>query len=82
MPERLVKMTDQALIEFGRAATYMCSLEASMGNPRANFVLQLDALDNGRGDEFRQRYARGSLTSWPPKSLKSLTQSERARRSE
>jgi hypothetical protein len=49
---RLRKMSDNQLIEFGRAARFMCSLEASFGKPpRAVFVDQL----NAAREEWRRR---------------------------
>lgn len=39
---RLRKMPDEELIKFGRAARYMCSPEANLGQPpREVFVVQL-----------------------------------------
>jgi hypothetical protein len=39
---RLRKMTDADLIEFGKAARYMCSPKANLGKPpRQSFVIQL-----------------------------------------
>ena len=52
--ERLRKMSDNQLIEFGRAARFMCSSEASFGEPpRAAFVDQL----NAAREEWRRRKA-------------------------
>ena len=49
---RLARMTDRALLEFGRAAAYMCTPYANLGKPaRKLFVLQLEA---ARG-EWRRR---------------------------
>jgi hypothetical protein len=40
---RLGKMTDRALIDFGKAAAYMCTPKANMGKPpRKPFVIQLE----------------------------------------
>lgn len=40
---RLAKMTDAKLLEFGRAAAFMCSPRASFGEPpRQQFVVQLE----------------------------------------
>jgi hypothetical protein len=40
---RLARMTDRALVEFGRAAAYMCTAYANLGQPpRKPFVLQLE----------------------------------------
>ena len=40
--QRLQKMTDDELREFGKAAAYMCSPKASLGKPpREAFVVQL-----------------------------------------
>src|SRR5271167_325732 len=50
--ERLRKMSDSQLIEFGRAAGFMRSPEASLGEqPRAAFVDQL----NAAREEWRRR---------------------------
>jgi hypothetical protein len=39
---RLQKMSDAQLLEFGRAARYMCTPEANIGKPpREEFVIQL-----------------------------------------
>jgi hypothetical protein len=41
--ERLRKMTNAQLLEFGKAARYMCSREANIGKPpREEFVIQLE----------------------------------------
>jgi hypothetical protein len=41
--ERLQKMTDAQLLEFGRAARHLCSPEANFGKPpREVFVIQLE----------------------------------------
>jgi hypothetical protein len=41
---RLARMSDCALLEFGRAAAYMCTPYANLGQPpRKPFVLQLEA---------------------------------------
>ena len=41
--ERLRKMTDAQLLEFGRAARQLCSPEANFGKPpREVFVIQLE----------------------------------------
>jgi hypothetical protein len=41
---RLARMTDRQLLEFGRAAAYMCTPYANLGQPpREPFVLQLEA---------------------------------------
>jgi hypothetical protein len=41
---RLARMNDRALLEFGRAAAYMCTPYANLGQPlRKPFVLQLEA---------------------------------------
>jgi len=41
---RLARMSDRELLEFGRAAAYMCSPYANLGQPpRKPFVLQLKA---------------------------------------
>ena len=41
--ERLRKMTDTELLRFGKAAKYMCSPEASLGNPPSQtYILQLE----------------------------------------
>jgi hypothetical protein len=40
--ERLQKMSDRQLLEFGHAASYMCSPYANLGHPpRQVFVMQL-----------------------------------------
>ena len=40
--DRLRKMSDRALLEFGEAARYMCSKEANGNNPpRKAFLVQL-----------------------------------------
>jgi hypothetical protein len=39
---RLQKMTDEALVRFGRAAAYMCSPQANYNEPRQVFVVQLE----------------------------------------
>jgi hypothetical protein len=42
--ERLARMSDRALLEFGRAAAYMCTPYANLGKPpRKPFVMQLEA---------------------------------------
>jgi hypothetical protein len=42
--ELLARMSDRALLEFGRAAAYMCTPYANLGQPpRKPFVLQLEA---------------------------------------
>jgi hypothetical protein len=49
---RLREMSDNQLIEFGRAARFMCSPEASFGeSPRAAFLDQL----NAAREEWRRR---------------------------
>jgi hypothetical protein len=41
---RLARMSDRALVEFGRAAAYMCTPYANLGHPpRQVFVMQLEA---------------------------------------
>jgi len=41
--ERLRKMSDAELLRFGKAAKYMCSPQATLGQPpRDSFVLQLE----------------------------------------
>ena len=41
---RLARMSDRALLEFGRAAAYMCTPYANLGKPpRKPFVLQLES---------------------------------------
>jgi hypothetical protein len=41
--ERLQRMTDDALLRFGRSARYMCSPQANAGKPpREAFVVQLE----------------------------------------
>jgi len=41
---RLARMSDRALLEFGRAAAYMCTPYANLGQPpRKPFVVQLEA---------------------------------------
>jgi hypothetical protein len=41
---RLVRMSDRELLEWGKAAAYMCTPYANLGNPpRKPFVLQLEA---------------------------------------
>src|SRR6516225_466467 len=41
---RVARMSDRALLEFGRAAAYMCSPYANLGQPpRKPFVLQLES---------------------------------------
>jgi hypothetical protein len=41
--ERLHKMTDTELLRFGQAAKYMCSPEASLGQPpRQTYIVQLE----------------------------------------
>ena len=41
--ERLRKMTNAQLLEFGKAARYMCSREANIDKPpREEFVIQLE----------------------------------------
>jgi hypothetical protein len=41
---RLARMDDRALREYGRAAAYMCTPYANLGQPpRKPFVLQLEA---------------------------------------
>jgi len=57
--ERLQRMTDAQLVEFGKAAKYMCSPVANIGKPpRECFVVQLDearAEWKGRGlDKVRE----------------------------
>jgi hypothetical protein len=50
---RLARMTDRALVEFGRAAAYMCTPYANLGQPpREPFVLQLEAARS----EWRRRH--------------------------
>ena len=50
--QRLQKMTDDELHEFGKAAAYMCSPKANLGKPpREAFVVQLA--------EARAEWARG-----------------------
>jgi len=40
--DRLRKMTNAQLLEFGKAARYMCTPEANIGKPpREEFVIQL-----------------------------------------
>ena len=40
---RLRKMTDDALVQFGKDAAYMCSPKANRGKPpREAFVIQLE----------------------------------------
>jgi hypothetical protein len=41
---RLARMSDRALLEFGRGAAYMCTPYANLGKPpRKPFALQLEA---------------------------------------
>jgi hypothetical protein len=41
--ERLRKITDEQLLEFGKAANFMCSARANMNRPpRETFVIQLE----------------------------------------
>jgi hypothetical protein len=43
LQERLRKMSDEKLLRFGRDAKYMCSPDASLGQPpREVFVIQLE----------------------------------------
>jgi hypothetical protein len=45
---RLARMSDRQLLEFGRAAAYMCTPYANLGKPpRKPFVLQLEAAPSG-----------------------------------
>jgi hypothetical protein len=54
---RLQKMTDHELLEFGRAAAYMCTPYANFGEPpREVFVTQLRAAR----DEWRRRHGQES----------------------
>ena len=39
--ERLRKMTDRELLEYGRAGAYMVSPQASYGPTRPTFIIQL-----------------------------------------
>ena len=40
--DRFRRMTDEQLLEFGKAARYMCTLKANLGQPpREPFVIQL-----------------------------------------
>jgi hypothetical protein len=42
LPARLARMSDQALVRFGREAAYMSSPKATLGKPpREAFVIQL-----------------------------------------
>ena len=53
--ERLQRMSDEKLIEFGRACVYMCSPQANLGKPpREEFVVQLE---EARA-EWRRRHPR------------------------
>ena len=54
---RLARMTDHALLEFGRAAAYMCTPYANLGHPpRKPFVMQLEAARA----EWRRRHGQES----------------------
>jgi hypothetical protein len=51
--ERLRRMTDEQLREFGRACVYMCSRRANLGKPPLEpFVIQLE---EARA-EYRRRH--------------------------
>jgi hypothetical protein len=55
---RLARMNDRALLEFGRAAAYMCTPCANLGKPpRKPFVIQLEA---ARADWRRRHGAESS----------------------
>jgi hypothetical protein len=58
---RLARMTDVTLERFGRAAAYMCSPEANMGQPpREAFLVQL----REAREEWRRRlHARKQATA-------------------
>jgi hypothetical protein len=50
-------MSDRALLEFGRAAAYMCTPYANLGQPpRKPFLLQLEAARA----EWRRRHGQES----------------------
>jgi hypothetical protein len=52
LQERLRKMSDNELLSFGKAAQYMCSPSANLGQPpRECFVIQL----NQARAEWRRR---------------------------
>jgi hypothetical protein len=54
---RLARMGDRALLEFGRAAAYMCTPYANLGEPpRKPFVMQLEAARA----EWRRRHGQES----------------------
>jgi hypothetical protein len=54
---RLARMTDRALLEFGRAAAYICTPYANLGqSPRKPFVMKLQAAQA----EWRRRHTRES----------------------
>jgi hypothetical protein len=54
---RLVRMDDRALLEFGRAAAYMCTPYANLGQPpRKPFVVQPKAARA----EWRRRHGQES----------------------
>jgi len=51
---RLTRMTDAELLRFGKAARYMCTPQANIGEPpRAEFVIQLE---EARQEWRRRRY--------------------------
>jgi hypothetical protein len=52
-------MTDPQLVEFGKAARYMCSPEANIGKPpREEFAIQLA---EAREEEWMRRKARRKI---------------------
>jgi hypothetical protein len=54
---RLARMSDSQLLEFGRAAAYMCTPYANVGHPpRKAFVMQLE----GGSAEWRRRHGQES----------------------
>jgi uncharacterized protein YjiS (DUF1127 family) len=58
--ERLRKMSDDQLREYGLACVYMCSPRATCGKPREAFVVQLD---EARAEWRRRRHALNPLSA-------------------
>ena len=55
--EGLQKMSDEQLVNFGKAAAYMCSPKANLGHaPREEFVIQLKEART----EWRRRHPKNS----------------------
>jgi hypothetical protein len=58
LPRAFARMSDRELLELGRAAVYMCTPRANLGQPRRKpFVLQLEAARA----EWRCRHGHNSV---------------------